>query len=105
MAVPDTPDTPDTEVTITATAHLARLTEHLMRYGLHSRVRVTRHGCPQLVIVNPDAPALSEIVYAAPQEGTWWFWWSWSERISSTDETGVAARRIGCVLSSAVRRN
>ncbi|GAA3135553.1 hypothetical protein [Streptosporangium carneum] len=102
MAVPDVPDP---EVTITATAHLARLTERLMRHGLHTRIRTSRRGSLQLVVLSPDAPALSEIVYAAPQEGTWWFWWSWSERIASVDETDVAAQRIGYVVSSAVRRH
>ncbi|MEV7005761.1 hypothetical protein [Streptosporangium sp. NPDC051022] len=102
MAVPDTPDP---EVTITATAHLARLTQHLMPYGLHARISTTRRGRPQLVVVNPDAPALSEIVYTAPQEGTWWFWWSWSARIAPAEETDTAARRIAHVLSPAVRRS
>lgn len=94
-------DTPAPDPEATATAHLTRLTEHLTHHGLHARVRLTRRGCPQLIVVNPDIPVLTENVYAAPQKGTWWYWWSWTEKIAPADQPDAAANRIGHVLTPA----
>ncbi|OUC97060.1 hypothetical protein [Streptosporangium minutum] len=84
---------------IPATVHLTRLTERLKEDGLHARVRVASRRPPELIVVNPDAPALSEIVYTAPQEGTWWYWWSWHEKIGPVAEADVVARKIHHVLT------
>ncbi|WP_037935868.1 hypothetical protein [Streptosporangium roseum] len=92
MAVTDDTDT-------TATAHLTRLIERLNEHGLHARVRVASRRLPALAVVNPDAPALSEIVYAAPQEGTWWYWWSWHEKIAPVAESDAVVRKIRHVLT------
>ncbi|MFF5206086.1 hypothetical protein [Streptosporangium sp. NPDC000396] len=91
--------TPDAEATTTATAHLTRLTERLREHGLHARVRVAHRRPPELVAVNPDTPALSESIYAAAQEGTWWFWWSWHEKIAPVAEASAVAQRIRHVLT------
>lgn len=98
MPVTDT-STPDVDPRATATAHLLHLIKHLTRDGLSARIHVDRHGHPQAIVVNPDAPALSEDVSAAPQEGTWWYWWSWSEKIAPVDEVDAAAARICHVLT------
>ncbi|MFD8560402.1 hypothetical protein ACFV1N_24260 [Streptosporangium canum] len=95
MAVTDDTGTTDS----TATAHLTRLIERLNEHGLHARVRVASRHLPALAVVNPDAPALSEIVYAAPQEGTWWYWWSWHEKIALVAEADAVVRKIRHVLT------
>jgi hypothetical protein len=52
-------------------------------------------------VVNPQARALEEHIYAGgSSDGSWWFWWSWAERISSTDDLDAAATAIVRVLAS-----
>ncbi|WP_406318854.1 hypothetical protein OHA77_15955 [Streptosporangium sp. NBC_01639] len=99
MAVTDNTD--DTGTAQIAIIHLTHLTERLREHGL--RVRVASRRPPKLAVDNPDAPALSENVHAAPEEGTWWFWWSWNEKIAPVAEADDAARRIRHVLTPAVR--
>jgi hypothetical protein len=84
---------------ITATAHLALLAERLQELGLHSRVRVTSRRPPELIVVNPDAPVLTENIYAAPEKGIWWFLWSWNEKIAPVAEADAVAARIHHVLT------
>ncbi|MDP9846856.1 hypothetical protein [Streptosporangium lutulentum] len=54
---------------------------------------------PELVVVNPDASALSESIHALPEKGTWWFLWSWNEKIAPVAETDAVAARIRHVLT------
>jgi hypothetical protein len=52
--------------------------------------------------VNPSASALAEDVYAGRgQDGLWWFWWSWAERIAAGEDLEGAASRIERVLAVA----
>jgi hypothetical protein len=97
MAVTDDPGIATSA--ITATAHLTLLAEHLRELGLLSRVHVASRPLPELVVVNPDASALTEIIYALPEKGTWWFLWSWNERIAPVAETDAVAARIHHVLT------
>jgi hypothetical protein len=56
---------------------------------------------PSLQVVNPAAPALAEDVYAGCcEDGSWWFWWSWAERIASGEDMAGAASRIMRVLAA-----
>ena len=56
---------------------------------------------PSLRVVNPAAPALAEDVYAGYcEDGSWWFWWSWAERIAAASELERAAERVAHVLSA-----
>jgi hypothetical protein len=56
---------------------------------------------PSLRVINPAAPALAEDVYAGCcGDGSWWFWWSWAERIAAATELDRAAERVAHVLSA-----
>src|ERR1022692_4647349 len=56
---------------------------------------------PSLHVVNPAAAALAEDIYAGPcQDGVWWFWWSWAERIAISDDLPTAATLISRVLAA-----
>ena len=57
---------------------------------------------PSLRVVNPAAPALAEDVYAGCcEDGSWWFWWPWAERIAAASDLDQAAARIAHVLAAA----
>jgi hypothetical protein len=84
-------------------AYLGRLeglAQAVAQHGLRSRLITSPGRVPSLHVVNPDATALAEDVYAGPgQDGQWWFWWSWAERIASGDDLAGAASRISHVLA------
>jgi hypothetical protein len=63
--------------------------------------QVTRAGRRECVgVANQSVPQLSETVYAAPaDDGTWWFWWSWADRIAPVSEVETAAFKIAYVLT------
>ena len=82
---------------------LEGLAEELGRRGLRTRL-VSRLGrVPSLHVVNPSVSRLAEDVYVGrSQDGLWWFWWPWAERIASGDNAAQAADRIAKVLDSSV---
>ena len=52
-------------------------------------------------MVNPAVTRLSEDVYVGrSQDGLWWFWWPWAERIASGDDVAEAAAMIAKVLEA-----
>jgi len=56
---------------------------------------------PSLHVVNPAVTRLSEDVYVGrSQDGLWWFWWPWAERIASGDDVAEAAAMIAKVLEA-----
>src|SRR5258707_1733001 len=62
---------------------LDRLAPELAKQGMTTNVMAPAGRVPSLRVVNPAAPALAEDVYAGCcEDGSWWFWWSWSERIA-----------------------
>jgi hypothetical protein len=63
--------------------------------------QVTCAGTRECVgVAHQSVPQLSETVYAAPAEdGTWWFWWSWGDRIAPVRELETAAFKIAYVLT------
>jgi hypothetical protein len=82
------------------TAYLDHLADALTRRGLRARLVAPQGRIPSLHVVNPMAPALAEDIYAGcGQDRTWWFWWSWAERIGASEDTEAAAARIAIVLA------
>ena len=80
---------------------LERLAEVLAHHGLRASLMAPPGGVPSLHVVNPAASVLAEDVYAGRgQDGTWWFWWSWAERIATWDDLQGAAALIKRVLAA-----
>jgi len=80
---------------------LEGLAEVLAQHGLRARLTTPPGRIPSLHVVNPAAAALAEDVYAGPgQDGVWWFWWSWAERIASGEDLEGAAAMIKQVLAA-----
>ena len=81
--------------------YLEKLGEELTRRGMQVRMVLPPGRVPSLYVVNPVARALEEHIYAGcGSDGTWWFWWSWAERISATEDLPDAATAIVRVLAS-----
>jgi hypothetical protein len=81
--------------------HLERLGEELTRRGMQVRAVLPPGRVPSLYVVNPEARALEEHIYAGcGSDGVWWFWWSWAERISATEDLAAASAAITRVLAS-----
>ena len=82
---------------------LEGLAVELGQRGLQARLVTPNGRVPSLHVVNPVTPRLAEDVYVGrSQDGLWWFWWPWAERIAHGDEIGEAAAIIVRVLSTAV---
>ena len=81
-------------------ARLERLGDVLAQHGLRAKLMTPPGRVPSLHVVNPAAAALAEDVYAGRgQDGSWWFWWSWAERIAASEDLEGAAARIRRVLA------
>jgi hypothetical protein len=82
-------------------SRLERLAEVLSHHGLRARLMTPPGRVPSLHVVNPSAVALAEDVYAGrAQDGHWWFWWSWAERIAVGEDLEGAASMIEHVLAA-----
>ena len=85
-------------------AYLSRLegpAEVLSHHGLRASLMAPPGRVPSLHVVNPAASVLAEDVYTGRgQDGTWWFWWSWAERIASGEDLEGAAAMIKQVLAA-----
>jgi hypothetical protein len=81
--------------------HLDTLGEELTRRGMQVRLVLPPGRVPSMHVVNPNARALEEHIYAGcGSDGVWWFWWSWAERIAETSDLTKAADAIVRVLAS-----
>jgi hypothetical protein len=82
-----------------AAAQLRALAENLADQGFAAQVtQAGQHPC--ISVANRSVPQLAETVHAAPaQDGTWWFWWSWQDRIGPVGEVETAAFKIAYVLT------
>lgn len=79
---------------------LEGLATELARHGLRTRLVSPAGRVPSLHVVNPSASSLAEDVYVGrSQDGLWWFWWPWAERIAPGDDMETAAALIARVLS------
>jgi hypothetical protein len=103
LAPPPRPDKTDAPAATSAqqgTAYLEGLGEALTGLGLRTRLMAPQGRIPSLHVVNPLASMLAEDIYAGRgQDGVWWFWWSWAERIGESEDLGSAAARIARVLA------
>jgi hypothetical protein len=80
---------------------LEGLAGELSKHGLMTRLMAPAGRVPSLHVVNPAASRLAEDVYVGrSQDGLWWFWWPWAERIAPGDELAAAAAVIARVLSA-----
>jgi hypothetical protein len=80
---------------------LESLAEELARHGLSTRLMAPAGRVPSLHVVNPQAARLAEDVYVGrSQDGLWWFWWPWAERIAPGDDIPEAAAVIARVLAA-----
>ena len=94
-------ETPVSESWRVNLARLEGLAEVLAGCGFRARIVAPPGRVPSLHVVNPQASALAEDVYAGRgQDGRWWFWWSWAEQIAVGDDFEGAAARIGRVLAA-----
>ncbi len=83
------------------TDRLDRLLPVLVRHGLRASMLAPSGRVPSLHVVNPAAMSLAEDIYAGScEDGSWWFWWSWAERIAAADDLDGAAARIAHVLAA-----
>jgi hypothetical protein len=81
--------------------YLDKLADELSHRGLEAWLMAPPGRVPSLYVVNPAARALEENVYVARcNDGIWWFWWSWAERIAVADDVDQAAATIVRVLAS-----
>jgi hypothetical protein len=82
-------------------SRLGGLAEVLSRHVLRASLMAPPGRVPSLHVVNPAASVLAEDVYTGRgQDGTWWFWWSWAERIASVEDLEGAAAMIKQVLAA-----
>jgi len=82
-------------------ARLEGLAEVLVCRGLRAKIMSPPGRVPSLHVVNPLAGALAEDVYAGRgQDGLWWFWWSWADRIALSEDPEAAASKIVRVLAA-----
>jgi hypothetical protein len=82
-----------------AAEQLEALAEDVQKRGFLAHV-VPGGRYASVTVVNRSLPQLSEAVYAAPSEdGSWWFWWSWADRLAPIDDVDAAAFKIAYVLT------
>lgn len=80
---------------------LEALAAELVRRGLDTRVISPAGRVPRLHVVNPVLSRLAEDVYVGrSQDGVWWFWWPWAERVACANEVTEAAAIIAKVLDA-----
>ena len=84
-------------------AHLHRLENlgsFLCRRGLDASLVAPLGRVPRLEVTHPAGSA-EDVYVGRCQDGTWWFWWPWAERIASAADLDEAADRIERVLGRA----
>ena len=78
---------------------LEGLAGELGKHGMRTKVVAPPGRVPSLRVVNPAVSRLAEDIYVGrSQDGLWWFWWPWAERIGPGDEFAAAADVIARVL-------
>jgi hypothetical protein len=75
-------------------ADLERLHAEMITRGFQATLQTSEEGAPCLLVRNPRASVLAEMVYA---DGGM-FRWSWDEPIAGCDEVITAAGILGRVL-------
>jgi hypothetical protein len=80
-------------------ARLERLAGALSRRGVAASPVAPVGRMPRLAVQHP-AGAAEEVYAWRCQDGTWWFWWPWAERIATDADLDEAAARIEKVLTA-----
>jgi hypothetical protein len=82
-----------------AMERLLALADDLGQRGFTAHALRTDSGVC-LRVTHQTVSRLSEDVYVArAQDGRWWFWWSWAERIAGVDDVAATAARVAHVLT------
>jgi hypothetical protein len=82
-----------------AAERLGDLADNLDRRSFTAQL-VTGSCYPYVNVANRVTSALCETIYAAPaRDGSWWFWWSWTDRIAPVEDVEATASRIYGVLA------
>lgn len=90
-------NTPNADVVREALAQLEALSVDLAGRGFETRVV---HAAHRLNVANRTVPEVCDDISAAPaDDGAWWFWWSWGDRIASVTDVETAAFKIAYVLT------
>jgi hypothetical protein len=80
-------------------ARAQELAEALASRGLPATVlRNGGHELHPCVLIARGRDGGPECVYAAPEDGQWWFWWYSLERIAPISEVATAAEEVTRVL-------
>ena len=80
---------------------LEALAGELAMRGWTARPHAPAGRLPSLYVQNPEpgAAMLCEHIYASPcRDGTWWYWWSWADKIALVAAPGDAAAAITRIL-------
>lgn len=85
----------------TASDHLEALADQLGKVGLRARLTHPIGRPPTLNVLSPDQPDLEErVVIDQCENGTWWYSWTWSERIAPAARMSDATESIRRVVSA-----
>ncbi len=83
-----------------ATVHrLERLAGVLTEHGLDASLVAPPGRVPRLEVVHPAAREAADVYAGRCQDGAWWFWWPWAERIAAEEDLDAAAESIGHALA------
>ncbi len=78
---------------------LERLAGTLTRRGLDASLVDPRGRVPRLQVGHPAAQLATDVYASRCQDGAWWFWWPWAERIAADGDLDTAAERIELLLA------
>ena len=88
----------DADAAREAVTQLEALAAELAERNFETRV-TSDGGAPCLSVVNPAVISLHEtIAVGSADDGVWWFWWSWGDRIAHITDVETAAFKVAYVL-------
>jgi hypothetical protein len=89
----------DADAARAAATQLEALARELTEQKLETCVS-SDSGALNLSVANPAMLGSREtIAVAQADDGVWWFWWSWGDRIARITDIGTAAFKIAYVLT------
>jgi hypothetical protein len=89
--------TPNADAVREAAVQLEALSADLAGRGFETHVVRAGH---RLNVTNRAVPEVcQDIDVALADDGAWWFWWSWGERIAPVTDIETAAFKIAYVLT------
>lgn len=78
---------------------LEKLAGALRARGLQADVLALPARMPRLEVTNPATGCAGDVYAWRGQDGSWWYWWPWAERIAASDDLPLAAERTEAGLS------